>query len=136
MTAGFGRDLSCRTRLLTTRLVGGRVLLTDSIMRRLSTPRGTLYGGDEESAYGIDLAAYVGAVGPAVAAAAMPGVVESELMKDPRIAAVVATATRSTTTDGVRVELRLRITPASELETFDLTLAVSAVSVDLIGGMP
>ena len=136
MTTGFGRDLSCRGRLVTTRMVGGVALLVDSIVRRLSTPRGTLHGGDEESAYGIDLAAYVGAVGVPVALAAMPSVVESELLKDPRIAAAVVTTSQSATSDGIAIEVRIRVTPASELATFDLTLAVSAVTVELIGGMP
>lgn len=130
----FGRDLSCRERITTTRMVGGRTLLIDSIMRRLSTPRGTLFGGDEESAYGIDLAAYVGAVSPAVALAAVPAVVEGELLKDSRIAAVRVSASRSTTADGVRLELVVDVTPADGTETFPLTIAIGDVTVALLGG--
>ena len=88
MATGFGTDLSCRQALHTGRMVRGTRLLAEAVERRLTTPRGTLTGGDEERAYGIDLAGYVGAVGDAVAAAALPGVIESELSKDDRIAGV------------------------------------------------
>jgi len=110
-------------------------MLEESILRRLSTPRGTLYGGDEESTYGTDLAAYVGAVGDAVAAAALPSVVESEMLKDERIASVVASVTTSVMTGALRVfHVRIDVTPIAETETFSMTLAVSALTVEILGG--
>jgi len=137
MSIGYGADLSCPGRLSTARLVGGRTLLAEAMLRRLTTPRGTLHGGAEESAYGIDLAAYVGAVNAAVAAAALPAIIEGELLKDDRIASVRVRLTSSRALDGtVTFTIAIDVTPASELADFALTLAVSAVSVDVIGGMP
>ena len=98
--AGFGSDLSCGKRLTTGRMVGGRTLLAEAIWRRLTTPRGTLSGSAEASAYGLDLAAYVGAVGERIAEAALPSIVEAELLKDDRIAAVSVTATAYRADDG------------------------------------
>ena len=134
MSTGFGRDMSCMTKLSTGRMVGGKTLLTEAIFRRLSTPRGTLYGGAEESAYGLDLAGYVGAVGDAVAAAAMPAVIESELRKDDRIASATVSVVRATTSAGLSTfTITIDVTPASELDDFALTLAVSDVTVSLLG---
>lgn len=139
MTAGYGKCMSCRGRLATGRRVSGVALLTDSIVRRLSTPRGTLDGGDEESTYGLDLAGYVGAVGDVIAEAALPAIIENELLKDERIAAVSVVVTRSTSSPSPGLVVfwpRLRVTPANEAETFTLTLAVSSVTVEIIGGIP
>jgi len=136
MGVGFGSDLSCPGKLFTGRMVGGVRLLAESVLRRLSTPRGTLDGGAEESAYGLDLAGYVGAVGTTVAQAALPGVIESELLKDARIAAVSVVVAHSTTAGTTTFENRIRVTPANELGDFSLTLAVDDVTVSVLGGMP
>lgn len=134
---GFGADLSCGMRLTTGRMVGGRTLLAEAIWRRLTTPRGTLSGGAEASAYGLDLAAYVGAVGERIAEAALPSIVEAELLKDDRIAAVSVTATAYRADDGTaRIELQLVVQPASDLARFPLTLGVTSAGVEIIGGMP
>jgi hypothetical protein len=118
-------------------MVGGRTLLAEAIWRRLTTPRGTLSGSSEASAYGLDLAAYVGAVGERIAEAALPSIVEAELLKDDRIAAVSATATAHRADDGTaRIELQLVVQPASDLARFPLTLGVTSAGVELIGGMP
>lgn len=129
--------MSCRGRLSTGRSVGGRAMLEESILRRLTTPRGTLYGGAEESTYGLDLSAYVGAVGDTVAAVALPSVVESELLKDERIASVVASVVTSVLTGGLRTfRVRVDVTPIAETETFSMVLAVSLLTVEILGGMP
>ena len=134
---GFGADMSCGKRLTTGRMVGGRTLFAEAIWRRLTTPRGTLSGSAEASAYGLDLAAYVGAVGERIAEAALPSIVEAELLKDDRIAAVSVTATAYRADDGTaRIELQLVVQPASDLARFPLTLGVTSAGVELIGGVP
>ena len=136
MSVGYGRDLSCVSGLATGRMVRGKTLLAEAIVRRLTTPRGTLYGGDEESSYGIDLAAYVGVIGGDVAAAALPAVIESELMKDDRIGSVEVDVSTSTVAGLIAYRVALRVIPADATEDFALTLSVSSVSVDVLGGMP
>jgi hypothetical protein len=135
MATGYGRDLMCTARgLVTGRVEGGRALLVHAIERRLSTPRGSLTGGDEESVYGFDLAAYVGAVGPEIAQAALPALVRNEILKDDRIASVAVTVSRSDSADGATLTLALDVTPADSTAYFALTLAVLDAGVVLLGG--
>ncbi|OFV81986.1 MAG: hypothetical protein A2Y78_00180 [Acidobacteria bacterium RBG_13_68_16] len=132
---GYGVDTYCLAELQTGRLVGGRTRLVQSIYHRLTTPRGTLQGGPEESAYGLDLAGWVGSVGTAVAVAALPSLVEAELSKDSRVESVACTVSRAVSSGRVALTVRVAVTPVDEGEDFALTLAVSDVSVELIGGL-
>jgi hypothetical protein len=135
MATGFGNDLSCTKRLNTSRIVTGVRLLAEACYCRLTTWRGTLDGGPDEDAYGVDVSAYLGDVGPDIAAAALPAIVEAELLKDERISAVSASASASTGAEPI-ITLVVRVTPADETGDFALTLAISDVSVEAIGGLP
>jgi hypothetical protein len=131
----YGTEVWCTNGLQTGRLAKGKTALVQALFRRLITPRGTLRGGDEEANYGIDLAGYVGQVGDEVAALALPSVVRGELLKDERVTDVVATITASTASNlGVSYTLAVAVTPHDELESFTFNVAVSAASVELIGG--
>lgn len=132
-STGYGRCMSCLDRLSTGRRVTGARLLGEAIYRRLTTPRGTVANAPT---YGYDLSAYVGSVGGRVAAAALPAVVESEILKDNRVASVEAAVTRDVDGSSETFTVEISVTPADETSTFDLTLAVSDVSVDLIGILP
>lgn len=133
---GFGVDLSCSATLQTGRLVRGQTLLAQAIYRRLTTPRGTLRGGAEELAYGLDLPGYVGQTDPDTAAASLPTLIEGELAKDDRIVSVAATITSSTSTDGMTTfAIVVDVVPVGEADQFALTLDVSDVGLDIIGGV-
>lgn len=139
MTTGFGRTVYCYGPggLQPGRALTGRAALAASIWRRLTTPRGSLQGGQEELAFGYDIRRLLGAPASNANPARLATIVESEIAKDERVAAVAATVTavrRAGTS--VVVSLRIEIVPADETETFALTLDVSDVSVDLIGGLP
>lgn len=139
MSTGFGRTVYCYgpNGLQPGRSLTGRAALAASIWRRLTTPRGTLQGGQEELAYGYDIRRLLGAPSSNANPARLATIVESEVAKDERVAAVAATVTAVRRTDtSVVVSLRLDIVPADETETFALTLDVSDLSVDLIGGLP
>jgi len=137
MATGFGRGLYCLDELQPGRNATGATLLKQSLYHRFTTPRGTLQGGDVESAYGLDLAGWVGSVGDATAAAALPSVIEAEASKDPRVAAVEATVTAASGgASGVATfTVRIDVTPADDGESFALTLAVSSVTVDILGSV-
>jgi hypothetical protein len=132
----YGADIWCGDRLVPGRLSRGRSTVLLALYRRLITPRGTLRGGDEEGAYGFDVAGYVGAIGYESALAALPGLVRGELLKDDRVADIDVAATISTSTDG-EVSIALVITGvlADEEEDFALTLGVSDTTVTILGGV-
>jgi hypothetical protein len=105
-------------------------MLKEAIFRRLTTPRGSIWGDED---YGFDIASYVGAVGFATAAAALPSVVEAEVLKDDRIAACATTT--AIDDDAASITLSLRCKPVSEADNFSLTLAVSNVTVSVLGAL-
>lgn len=134
MAVGYGRDTFCFTEILTGRIVTGAELVAQAIYRRLTTPRGTLRGGEEESVYGLDLLDFVGRTGPQAVVDALPDVVEAEVLKDDRVVSCACKATRTVYPDSsVAVTLDIACTLRDEGEDFTLTLGVSAVSVSVLG---
>ena len=134
MATNFGTDTSCTTALRTGRLVSGVRLVAEAAYRRLSTPRGMLRGGDDEANYGIDLADEIGQSNPAATAASLPGRIEAELLKDERIDQVDATVT--VTVDGPSTSFSVVIECQTGEGPFSLQLAVSDVTVALLGITP
>lgn len=136
MAQGYGIDTWCFDALQPGRLVSGRLLLAQAIYRRITTPRGTLRGGEEERVYGLDLSGYVGAVGVERSAAIFPTIIRAELMKDDRISSVrVTAAVSSDATGAVYVSTTVDVEPVGELESFSLTLAISEVTTAVLGGV-
>lgn len=131
----YGRDLYCYDQVFTGRLVSGFDLLAQALFRRLTTPRGTLRGGEDEQIYGLDVLDFVGTVGTETAVAAIPDAVVAECLKDDRIERAEAKATIVRGTDGlVMIELDVDVFPHDEdTSAFTLSVSVSEVSVNLIG---
>ena len=132
-TTGYGVEIDCATSLVSGRLVSGWRVVAQALFRRVTTERGTLRGGDEEAAYGIDLAAYVGAVGYPTAVAAIPALVRGEWLKDDRVSSVEIAAYVVTDAAGLSsITLEATVDLVDDGETFDLTLAVSTGGVQLL----
>lgn len=119
--------------MVTGRLVTGWRVVAQALYRRLITPRGTLRGGDEEAAYGFDLADHVGAVADdELALATIPGLVKAELMKDDRVADVAVSAATTTDAAGlVYIEVTADVQLVDDGEAFALTLNVTEGGVQL-----
>lgn len=131
---GYGKDTACADTLKPGVLVAGWRLIAEACYRRLITPRGTLRGGDEETNYGIDLAEYVGRMNPELAANALPSLVRGELLKDDRVLSVSASSALSYPNPGdALITLTIDVTTHEETEDFQLTILVSAVTVELLG---
>lgn len=117
------------------RYARGFMVVAQALYRRLTTPRGMLRGGDEERNGGLDLSAYVGAVGTATALAALPNQVRGELQKDDRVlpggVSVRATISEDAAGD-VTIVLEINVTLVSERESFTLTVGVNETSTDLL----
>jgi hypothetical protein len=131
MSTDYGREVSCTTSLVTGRLVKGLTLLGEAAYRRLTTPRGALRGSPDEENYGIDLLDFIGASNPRQAAARLPGVITSELLKDERFLNVETKVLL--VQNGPASELEISIAIEADDGTFTLKLAVSDVTVELRG---
>ncbi len=131
MATDFGTDTSCTTSLRTGRLATGARLVAEAAYRRLTTPRGTLRGGEDEANYGLDLTACIGSAQTAADRAAMPGRISMELAKDERIVETRVTVTE--TTDGPATAWDVRIEAGTTAGPFSLRLGVSEVSTTILG---
>ena len=130
-TPAIDLDTSCTDSLHPGRYATALVAYGEALYRRLITPRGTLRGGEDEANYGIDLPGLIGTIGSATAAAALPGMIRSELAKDERTLDVDVTVQR--TVNGPAVTYTIAIRAVSDLGVVTLRLAVSDGSAQLLG---
>lgn len=127
----FGVDVSCVTSLRTGRYASGLRLVAEAVYRRVTTPKGTLQGGEDELNYGIDIAGLLGSLVTASQIAAAPGQIEAEIMKDERIASVEVTI--NSVKSGPSVAWTVSIDCETTEGPFSLQLAVSGVTTSLLG---
>jgi len=126
----FGRDTYCDESLRTGRLVTELALVAQNQKHRLVTVRGTLNGGEEEADYGMDLPGRIGSIANDVEAAALPGQIQSELTKDPRVLSVESTVASLRDSAGA---VTWTVTIEVSTEDGDFTLAASDVTVEIVG---
>lgn len=131
MATNFGKDTSCATSLRTGRFSTGTRLVGEAVYRRLTTPRGMLRGGEDEANYGLDLTELIGSSETEADAAALPGKVQQEVLKDERVNAAEVSVVR--TVDGPASEYNITILCLTDIGPFDLTIGVDEVSAELIG---
>lgn len=125
------RDTHCLDSLEPGRMAMGKDLLVQRCYHRLTTPAGTLRGGEDEAGFGLDLAGYVGRTEDRQLASMLPVVVRNELLKDEAVASVTVTAER---TEAVgQVSWRMTIDIDSEVGELELVLGVSEVTVEILG---
>jgi hypothetical protein len=127
----YGRDISCATSLTPGRLVSGARLLAEAAFRRLTTPRGMLRGAEDEGSYGLDLSEIIGSVTIAADAAALPGRIQAELLKDERFESVDVRVVDSS--EGAFKAFVIYVEVFTTEGPFTLTLRAEEVSVELLG---
>jgi hypothetical protein len=110
------------------KLTDDQAILTQAILMRLNTARGT-YWADTE--YGLALSNYINDGLTLDKLATIPREVQSELEKDDRVAGAFVRADLANGPMGVSVTMTIQITPV-EGKKFDFTIAASAVTVELI----
>jgi hypothetical protein len=128
----YGRDTYCLDALRPGRWARGKQLLAQRLYHRLITPRGSLRGGDQEANFGYDLAGKIGSTDARTLASMLPVQIQNELGKDEEVDAVKVTATSSTNAGQVSWSITISVTP-NTVGPFDLVLAASAVTVELLG---
>ncbi len=131
MPTDFGRDTSCATALRTGRLSTGRQLLAEAAYRRITTPRGMLRGGEQETNYGIDITSFVGTSEPRKLAASLPVIVRAELLKDERF--IDVDVNLSVTEEGPVTEFDLSIVLTDTDGPFTFKVGVDEVSARFLG---
>lgn len=132
MTTGYGVEVWCTDSLVTGRLVSGWRVVAQALYRRLITPRGTLRGGAEQAAYGVDLAEYIGRVAYPGVIATLPGLVRGEFLKDDRVADALVTVTSDTATNGaVAITIVAVVQLQDTDEQFALTITADSGGVQL-----
>jgi len=102
-------------------LTRGRRALAEAILRRLTTPHGSLFYDFD---YGLDLRAFIGALAPPTGSLEMK--VRTEVEKDERVESVEVEATFISET------LTVRLTVTDRNGPFNLTIAVSSLTVELL----
>lgn len=127
----FGTDIACTDGLRTGQYSSGLRLVGEALYRRFRTPRGTLRGGEEEQNYGLDLLDLIGSVARPNDVAALQGKIQAEALKDSRI--LTASAAILSNVDGPSTTYQITISVTTDQGPFDLVIAASAVSVDLLG---
>lgn len=129
----YGVEMWCADKLVSGRYSRGVLTVALALYRRLITPRGTLRGGDDEAAYGLDITALVGAVGYETAIGTLPGRIQGELEKDERVASVSVSVTPEYDAGGVvslTIEIDVRL--KAEDQEFQLSVSVNDLNTDLI----
>lgn len=126
-----GKDTYCLDSLQPGRWARGKTLVGQRLYHRLITPKGALRGGEDEADFGFDLSEYVGQTDPRTLDTALPVRVKNELLKDPAVDAVSVTATR--TVAGGEVAWRLTVQAETTEGDVELIVAVSSVTVELLG---
>lgn len=132
--AGYGTDTWCADSLVTGRMARGVLVVALALYRRFITPRGTLQGGEEEAAYGFDVAEWVGAVGYDTAIQSLPGIMAAEAQKDDRVSSAVVSVARADSSDGtITLDIAIDVMLQNAEDTFALTLRVSDAGVAFQG---
>lgn len=130
-TTSFGRDISCTDSLKTGRYATGLRLVAEACYRRLTTPRGSLRGGEDEQNYGFDLKQFVGTTNAKAVAASLPGRIKNELTKDERVETVEVDVLVSS--DGIGSTFTITIEVGTADGPFELQIAITDVTVALLG---
>lgn len=125
MTVNYGHDTSCTDDLYPGRVVSGAALLAEAAYRRITTPRGRLL---DDPSYGLDVRAFMHRGMTPKEIARIPGIIEAEVAKDERVAAVSCAASF---VDG---RLRLSIGGRGARGPFALVVATDGVTVELLRG--
>jgi phage baseplate assembly protein W len=119
---GWGSDLWCEDDLASDyREVSGSdpLVVAQAAYRAITTPRGSVLGCPD---YGVDLRGYLSMGITTRTLAALRGVVELQIARDDRIAAVTVTATNR---DPREIELRIDGKIESSTESFSLVVGLT-----------
>lgn len=121
-----GEDIDCITDVNTAwNLVGGNANIGRAIVRRLTTPRGSLV---YDAHYGLDIRDYLKAGMTDGQISRIRSDVESEVLKDPRIQGATARVEPNVRSGSMKITLSLDLATGP----FELLLGVDALTVEIL----
>lgn len=124
----FGADIACVTDIDPAfAVVTGTRAVSQALARRLGTPRGGLFYDGE---YGFDLRRFANSDFSQALAYRCQAGIEAECLRDERVRRCSATVTYSDADDTLRIRVDAEVYDGA----FSLVLAVSAVTVTILGG--
>lgn len=126
----FGRDTSATDRVRYGRIVSGPLLVAEYFYRLFTSPKGSLL--DDDPAWGEALADKLGANYSQADVDALPGKIESIMLRDERVDSVAIVATM---TNGPGVKRSVKVTIGAQLVdggTFTLALGIADLTVELL----
>lgn len=129
MATDFGRDLWCRTTLVTTRYASGIDLMVNALVRRITTPRGRL---KYHRAYGFDVSQFTGLEITPSSVFGIQSELESEIESDPRVYDGSVTVTIAEIQHPNRTDLEISAFGDSELGPFDFVTTIDKVTLELL----
>jgi hypothetical protein len=137
MSTGYGVGMwVSASGLVSGRRARGPMIVALALERMFNIPRGMLRGGDEESAFGLDVPGYIGSVGTPTAIASLPSIMRAQALKDDRVSDATFRVAREDHGSGViTLILPGSVLLADEAGSFDLTFAASELTLELIGGI-
>ena len=106
-------------------LISGAKVVAEAVARRITTPRGSLRGQPD---YGIDVRDYLNEGLTPARVFALKAAIQAEAEADPRVASVDVDVTH----DPKAGSLRVSVAGVSSLGPFELVLAITAVSVEVL----
>lgn len=124
----FGRDTSATTHVHHGRVVSGTRLVAEAALRRLITERGSL---QSDLSYGLPIVSWLGSTSTEADRLARAAQIRSELLKDPRLAAVGVVITPTGEGPSRSWEIDIDGTTADG-GTFDLAISASEVSFTVL----
>lgn len=127
----IAKDTYCVESLKTGRYASGSTLTAQRFYHSLITPRGALRGGEEEESFGEDLEGVIG-MDATDAERQIKAKVSRAASKDEEILKVSTTITKTVESNGA-ASFFVNIVAESSEGPFELLLAVSDVTVSLIG---
>lgn len=130
----LGLDTYCLDELRTGRLVSGALLVGQNVYHFVTTPQGTLRGGEEEDRFGYDLAAKIGSATSDAHANSVAAELRARLLQhDERIDQQSLTVTIVSSRVGPEVSWRVTIKGETAQGPFRLVLGIEGVTVELLG---
>lgn len=126
------KDIFCTDSLKTGRYASGPRLVAQRLYRALTSPRGCLRGSPDDELWGDDLTEVIGKGGPKDTERLIRGKISRAASKDEQILSTSVGILTSDLGAGAYSQ-EIKITAETSSGPFELVLAISDVSVSLLG---
>lgn len=125
----YGIEVWCRLSLVTTRFARGVDVLINALIRRITTPRGTLYFHPD---YGLDVREYVGLELTPSTRTRIQSEVEQQIEADPRVYAGTVDVQVREVVEGNFTTLEIEISGQARGGPFAFVVPINKVTLEIL----